>query len=281
MEESMAGLFQVLWGQPDRTFAKAATLNGTDDKPLIIPIEGESRQTENICTRPSAVDWDGDGDLDLLVGNFSGTFYLFTGESGGRFLPEPQPVLADGEPLRIAGVHSDPFVVDWDGDGDLDVLSGSSNGGVQWAENTGSAGQAPTLKPFRSLIKPEPRVEHDQPLRDADLTGPTRATRVWVDDVNSDGKLDILVGDSVSLISPADGVSAEDFKVKYADWKNALDQAFSDLNSTTTTEDGEADKDDEAKDEPAASERISKLYEERSEFMNEESTGFVWLYLRK
>ena len=41
-------------------------------------------------------------------------------------------------------------------------------------------------------------------LRDADLKGPLSCTRIWVDDVNSDGKLDILVGDMVPLISPAD-----------------------------------------------------------------------------
>ena len=41
--------------------------------------------TENICTRPFAVDWDGDGHLDLVVGNFAGTFYWFKGEGKGKF----------------------------------------------------------------------------------------------------------------------------------------------------------------------------------------------------
>jgi hypothetical protein len=37
----------------------------------------------------------------------------------------------------------------------------------------------------------------------ADLKGPLGCTRIWVDDVNSDGKLDILVGDQAPLVSPA------------------------------------------------------------------------------
>ena len=151
----MAGLFQVLYGQQEGGFRTATTLNGTDGEPLIIPVEERKYQTENICTRPSAVDWDGDGDLDLVVGNFAGSFYLFKGEGKGKFDPAPELIKSDdNKPLKIAGVHSDPFVIDWDGDGDLDLLSGSSSGGVQWAENHADSGQKrPVFKAFATLIE--------------------------------------------------------------------------------------------------------------------------------
>ena len=117
----------------------------------------------------------------------------------------PEEIKAGNQPLKIEGYHSDPFVIDWDGDGDLDLLSGSSEGGVQWAENRAGPGKPPQLEPFRPLIKHGPQVEDGQILRDEDLKEPLSCTRIWVDDFNSDGKLDILVGDMATLISPADG----------------------------------------------------------------------------
>jgi len=272
MEQDMAGLFQVLYGKADGTFRRAEVLKGTDDRPLIIPIKGRQQvtMTENICTRPFAVDWDGDGHLDLVVGNFAGTFYRFKGQGRGQFSPEPEQLKTGDSPLRIEGAHSDPFAIDWDGDGDLDLLSGSSNGGVQWAENRAGQGKAPDLSPFRPLIPPGPPIEPGRALREDDLTGPTHATRVWVDDVNSDGKLDILVGDSVTLISPAEGLGAEEFAKKFADWQGAI-KAATELRSTA----------DDPKAQGRANEEYVKVYKRRAEFMHEEMTGFVWLYLRK
>lgn len=271
----MAGLFQVLRGKEDGTFKKAATLNGTDGEPLIIPVRSQPGEGDdwvnNICTRPFAVDWDGDGHLDLVVGNFPGTFYLFKGRGKGEFLPVPEAIKAGDQPLKIQGHHSDPFIVDWDGDGDLDLLSGSSEGGVQWAENRAGPGKTPELGPFRELIKPGSSVEYGQILRDADLKGPLTCTRVWADDVNGDGKLDLLVGDLATLISPAANVSEEDFRKKFADWSKAVSEAVNQLNS--------AEADEKTRNE--AQQRYQRLYEQRNEFMMEDRTGFVWLYLLK
>jgi hypothetical protein len=273
MSQPMAGLFQVLWGQADGSFKKAETLKGTDSEPLIIPAGKDNPDgwVESICTRPTAEDWDADGDLDLVVGNYPGNFYLFTGEGSGKFRPQAQLITAQNSPLKINGVHADPFLADWDRDGDLDLFSGSSNGGVYWAENIAGKQKPPELKPFQTLIEPGQRIEYGQVFSEDKLTGPTQSTRVWIDDVNEDGKLDVLVGDSIALISPAKGLSEEQFKQQYAEWQKKI-QAASEKASK------EADKDDE-RDE--AIQELNKLYEEKTKFMSEERTGFVWLYVRK
>lgn len=271
MDKEMAGLFQVLYGNADGSFRPAEVVKGTDGEPLIIPPPNAESITESICTRPFAVDWDADGHLDLVVGNFSGTFYWFKGEGKGKFQPKPFAIKIGDEPLRIKGHHSDPFVVDWDGDGALDLISGSSNGGVQWARNRAGKGKPPELGPFEWLIEPGRSVEYGQPLSEDELTGPTTSTRVWVADVNGDGKLDLLVGDSVTLVAPAKGLSAEDFKKKFSDWQNALEAAGKELSSNTG---------DKAKLEKANEEYV-KVYNQRTEFMTEDRTGFIWLYLQK
>lgn len=270
MEQPMAGLFQVLWGQKDGTFKQAAVLNGTDGKPLIIPVKGGNDQTENICTRPAAVDWNGDGHLDLVVGNFAGSFYLFTGEGRGKFKPKPELLTAGQSRLKIEGAHSDPFVVDWDGDGDLDLLSGSSVGGVQWAENHAGRGKTPELKPFRALIKPAPQFKEGQIVGEKDLSAPAGSTRVWADDFNGDGKLDLLVGDSVTLVSKTAGVTKQEFEQKFEKWQQARDAAAQAMGKASDN-----------KQRETAQKRFQTVYEQRTEFMREDRTGFVWLYLRK
>jgi hypothetical protein len=269
-DKDMAGLFQVLRGKADGTFQKAEALKGTDGEPLIIPAKGEEKITEKICTRPFAVDWDGDGNLDLVVGNFAGSFYWFKGEGKGKFQPKPEAIKTGSQPLKIEGHHSDPFVVDWDGDGDLDLVSGSSSGGVQWAENRAGKGKAPELQAFQSLIKPGRSVAYGEPLGEDELKGPTTSTRVWVEDINGDGKLDVLVGDSVALVAPAKGVSAEDFKKKFAAWQKAVQETSKVLASDASQ-----------KEREKANEEFQKIYRQRDEFMKDVRTGFVWLYVRK
>lgn len=271
MESSMAGLFQVLRGNGDGTFRPAEVLKGTDGEPLIIPA-GEDKITEKICTRPYAVDWDGDGHLDLVVGTFAGTFYWFKGHGKGKFDPKPQQVMSGGQPLRVPAAHGDPFVVDWDGDGDLDIVSGSSDGGVYWAENKAGKGKPPEMGPFRAIV--EPGRHHGggtEFVREGDLKGPAGDTRVWVADVNGDGKLDLIVGDCVTLRRPADGLSEEECRKKLAAWQKEFEAANAAVNKAGT--------DQKAREK--AYDEYRKVYSRRSEFLHEEMTGFVWLYLRK
>lgn len=267
----MAGLFQVLWGEAGGKFKEAAVLKGTDGEPLIIPIKGKDEQLENICTRPTAVDWNGDGKLDLVVGNFGGSFYVFSGEGSGKFAPKPEALMAGKNRLRLEGAHSDPFIVDWDGDGDLDLLSGSDKGGVQWAENTAGRSKPPALQSFATLIKPGPSFKTGELVAENELTGPSHGMRIWVDDVNGDGKLDLLVGDRLTLVSMAKGVNKKQYAQKLEKWMAAHEAASKAMEEAAGDE----------KKQERARKRYEEVYEQRSAFMLQDSTGYVWLYRRK
>ena len=69
----------------------------------------------------------------------------------------------------------------------------------------------------------------------------------------------------------AKGVSAEEFKKKFTAWQNAAAAATKELSSET------ADQTKRTK----ANEEFIKIYNQRTEFMKEDRTGFVWLYLQK
>ena len=275
MEQDMAGLFQVLYGKKGGTFRKAEPLKGGDAKVLLLPGNREKNLTDRICTRPFAVDWDGDGKLDLVVGTFTGTFFWFKGEGKGKFSAKAQPILVDGKPLKVPGSHSDPFVIDINGDGTLDLMSGSTDGGVYWAENVAGKGKPPQLKPFSPLVKPGRTIEYGKMLRETDLKRPTYASRVWVADVNGDGKLDLIVGDSVTLIEPAKGLTEAEMKKKQSEWQGELQAAQAALSKT------EREKEIDAKTKAKARAEYQKIYNKRSEFMKQEMTGFVWVYLQK
>lgn len=110
---------------------------GFDKKGRIYLAYGEGK----MHLTPSVVDWDKDGDLDLIVGDKHGYINLYMNEAGrgevkileyaGRLKKK------NGRDVDI-GSMSTPCATDWDEDGDWDIVCGNSDGLIYLVLNEGS-----------------------------------------------------------------------------------------------------------------------------------------------
>ncbi|MEM8558158.1 MAG: FG-GAP-like repeat-containing protein, partial [Bacteroidota bacterium] len=128
---------------------------------------------------PALADLTGDGQLDLVVGEFGRALFLF--RRTDRPLTDPESfVEATPNPFAdlAIGQRPAPALGDLDGDGDADLVVGEFNGRLRFFRNTGTAQAAAfTLETDRFL--------------DADVGS---FSRPHLADLDGDGDLDLLVG---------------------------------------------------------------------------------------
>ena len=140
-------------------------------------------------TSPLLMDFNGDGLNDLVMLDYAGylAVYLHTRDADGKLIlgppqrcfvdPSGKPILLNGLPGSHSGRLKITFV-DWDGDGDLDLVF-SSKPAVDWMRNEG-------MKNGKMILRYMGRVVSRTLMGHTD--GPTVA------DWNHDGIPDLLVG---------------------------------------------------------------------------------------
>ena len=88
---------------------------------------------------PNFADFDGDGDLDLICGEFVDKFTWFE-NIGSRSRPKyaaGRHLTYNGKTLKMDLCMIVPTALDWDKDGDVDLVVGQEDGRVALVENTG------------------------------------------------------------------------------------------------------------------------------------------------
>jgi hypothetical protein len=138
-------------------------------------------------TTPRVVDWDRDGLPDLVMLNHQGYLSLYRRQrrAGRLVLLPPERIFVErgGRFLNLATGRAGASgrrkieLVDWDGDGDLDLITDSGDGPI-WYENTGTQ-QKPVMEARGLLLKTKFQGHN-----------PTAGIADW----NGDGRLDLIVG---------------------------------------------------------------------------------------
>jgi hypothetical protein len=255
----------------------------------VVVYEGERMSGENVgitgtASAVHAADWDGDGDLDLIVGDIGGNIYLVPNEGTAKAHAFGKEKRLKAGSIEInVGHDAGPFVADWDGDGKADLLVGSGDGSVRFFRNTGTAGAA-KLGAGKTIV---PATES----HGGEAGMPKHATRgvrskLCVADWNGDGRLDLLVGDFATqkpdLPDPTAEQKAEQDRVRAE--LEPLNKRYGEMIQQIFGPGRKKEK------TPEEREKFDKEFQELQQKMQalrqklpaeSENHGWVWLFLRK
>ncbi len=301
-------------GLPDHKFAAGKELVDRAG----VPVRSNPQQKQNFQSFGSfyaPVDWDADGDFDILIGCFEGDLKLRINEGNAKqpsFATDNITIDAGGEPLKVSA-HCCPVVADWDNDGLWDILAGSDDGSVTWFRNGGS-NKTPKLDKGVILVEKNAGNGYNLLIWSEDEIVPGIRSQIEVVDYNGDGKLDLLLGDFCTAYEPKSDLNDEQRK-QFAEIVHASEgsgKAFGDKMEALRKEfaeryPGDAIYSDEAtaewskaykvlRDSPEAKE-MEKLEAEfvqqakpflagtrgdgQRSFDLAKSHGYVWLFIRK
>lgn len=147
---------------------------------------------------PVAIDFDKDGNIDLLVGDEDGSVaYIRNTGTVKNDMPvfEPLVYLKQKADNIKFGALSTPFSVDWNNDGKEDIVSGNSAGNICFIKNVDGKASPKWNAPV--LLKANGKEIRIMAGKNGSIQGPAEKkwgyTTLSVADWDGDGKKDIIV----------------------------------------------------------------------------------------
>jgi len=183
--------FQNVGTRAKPVYAEGRRLKAADGTPLAMDLE---------MITPVAVDWNGDGHVDLVCGDEDGRVAWIenTGkrEDGMPVFMPPRYFRQEADTLKC-GALATPVGVDWDGDGDIDFVCGNSAGYMLFFENLSGPGVEEPKWAAPKALEAGGRVLRITAGPNGSIQGPAEAkwgyTTLSVADWDGDGLPDLIV----------------------------------------------------------------------------------------
>ena len=185
----------------------------------------------------TSFDWNNDGFMDMICGEEDGRVSLV--QHSGTFDENNTPIMyaqtffqTPADSLKD-GVLNTPYSVDWDGDGDEDIISGNSSGYISFIKNLSIEKNKPLTDPV--WANPVPFTNRDGEVYrfmaeyNGSIQGPAEAkwgyTQVSVADWNGDGVLDVMSNNISGRVFIHYGIEGEIYKLEdptpvEVEWEN-------------------------------------------------------------
>lgn len=196
---------------PLRGFVYVLRNNATNETPEYSePIKlmvGEAALEVFGWPSPNFHDWDGDGDIDLICGEFLDRLSWFENVGSkeqpqyakGRFLNH------DGQTIKMDLQMIVPSAIDWDKDGDVDLVVGDEDGRVALIENSGRI-----VNRMPEFLPPKYFQQQADRLKCGALATP------YAYDWDNDGDEDIICGNTAGYIALYEQTSTDDKTISWA-----------------------------------------------------------------
>lgn len=192
--------FENVGSRTEPEYGTGVRLRAESGQPLVLDLQ---------MIVPVAIDWDLDQDVDLVTGDEDGRVALLEnvtvpGRRGAPVFRAPVYFRQQAETLKC-GALATPVGVDWDGDGDTDLVSGNTAGYIEIFRNLSGAGVAEPCWSAGERLRVGAEEFRVQAGPNGSIQGPAEAkwgyTTLSVADWDADGLPDILYNSILGRVS--------------------------------------------------------------------------------